>query len=218
MTKRFFPIVSVRRADDGPMQAAQAITCGKCGIQDEIVFTGKTSLPPEATAKKFAFHGWVIGAGPRADRCPLCAKSIVHPKKTELTVVENVPKPHVLRDHPIAEPPREMQRDHRRLIFLKLEEVYLDEYQGYDRGWSDKRVADDMGVPRAWVEKIREENFGPARDNEDVREFARRYSALKSETEALDTRIAGLVTEATRVRDELRDLSKIAEQIRRAVA
>ncbi len=60
-----------------------------------------------------------------------------------------------------AEPPQEMSREDRRCVFEKLNEVYLDEDHGYGDGWSDERVAKDLGVPRAWVSKIRDENCGP---------------------------------------------------------
>lgn len=60
-----------------------------------------------------------------------------------------------------AEPPLEIGADDRRLIFGKLNEVYIDQDRGYSNGWSDERVATDMGVARAWVAKVRDEFFGP---------------------------------------------------------
>ena len=59
----------------------------------------------------------------------------------------------------VAEPPREMNKEDRRLIFAKIDEVYLD--KSYSKDWDDKKVAVDLGVPLAWVARIREENFGP---------------------------------------------------------
>lgn len=70
----------------------------------------------------------------------------------------------------VAEQPRTMGFDEKRIIIAKLQDVYVDHKTGYDRGWSDKRVAEDLGVPRAWVAEVRETNFGPARDNDEVRE------------------------------------------------
>lgn len=65
-----------------------------------------------------------------------------------------------------AEAPKEMTRDDRRIVFAKLNDVYLGEHEGYSAGWTDAKVADDLGVPRAWIATIREENFGPVRENE----------------------------------------------------
>ena len=58
-------------------------------------------------------------------------------------------------------PPREMSRADKRIIFSKLDEVYSDEKSGYSNGWSDQRVATDLGVPLAWVTEIRDDSFGP---------------------------------------------------------
>lgn len=74
------------------------------------------------------------------------------------------------RPSPTAEAPRSMGFDEKRIVIAKLQDVYVDHKTGYDRGWSDKRVAEDLGVPRAWVAEVREANFGPARDNDEVRE------------------------------------------------
>ncbi|SOC48301.1 hypothetical protein SAMN05892877_14816, partial [Rhizobium subbaraonis] len=51
----------------------------------------------------------------------------------------------------------------RRLINMKLAEVYAD--GGYVTPWTDQRVADDLGVPRAWVAEIREGFYGPEGSN-----------------------------------------------------
>lgn len=80
-----------------------------------------------------------------------------------------------------VEPPREMSRDDRRVIFAKLNEVYIDESKGYDNGWSDHRVAVDLGVPRAWVASVREEMFGPDKSNAEARQLVQDGRALKDE-------------------------------------
>jgi hypothetical protein len=77
-----------------------------------------------------------------------------------------------------VEPPREMSRDDRRVIFAKLDEVYIDENKGYDNGWSDHRVAVDLGVPRAWVASVREEMFGPDKSNAEARELVQEAREL----------------------------------------
>lgn len=70
----------------------------------------------------------------------------------------------------------------RRIIFAKLEEVYLDEVKGYSANWTDDRVSKDLGVPRAWVAEVREINFGPLRDNEQMRELLQKIDAMSKET------------------------------------
>jgi hypothetical protein len=85
--------------------------------------------------------------------------------------------------------PRQMSRDDRRIIFEKLNEVYVNEKVGYSDGWTDERVATDLGVPRAWVCTIRDENFGDELASESIR---------KTVQEARDLMVA-----LTRVRGEL---------------
>lgn len=70
---------------------------------------------------------------------------------------------------PTAEPPEKMTKSDRRTICIKLEKVYIDENIGYSKGWNDEKVALDLGVPRAWVEFLREENFGPNKSEEVTR-------------------------------------------------
>ena len=53
----------------------------------------------------------------------------------------------------------------RRIIFEKLNEVYLNEREGYSEDWTDKKVAEHLGVPQAWVTQIRADNFGPHGSN-----------------------------------------------------
>lgn len=55
-----------------------------------------------------------------------------------------------------------LSREGKRIIFMKLNEVYRDEATGYAAGWSDDRIATDLGVPVQWVQAIRDEDFGPA--------------------------------------------------------
>lgn len=103
-----------------------------------------------------------------------------------------------------AVPPREMSRDDRRLIFAKLDEIYVSETEGYAPGWTDEKVASDLGIPRAWVETIRDENFGPLKDNAETRK-------LLAEVEELVKQVKGVETKAA-------DLLRKAHEIRKAVA
>lgn len=89
-----------------------------------------------------------------------------------------------------AEPPREMSRDDRRVIFSKIDAVYLDEKRGYSAGWNDETIAKDLGVPRAWVTKIREENFGTEGNAEDVIKLTTDMKALHGELEKARKKLA----------------------------
>jgi hypothetical protein len=66
--------------------------------------------------------------------------------------------------------PPEMTKEDRRIIFSEIDMHYLDETRGYATNYDDKRIAEGLKVPQAWVRTIREENFGPEKgadvDNE----------------------------------------------------
>ena len=83
------------------------------------------------------------------------------------------------------EEPRKMGREDRRIIFEKLNEVYLNEAVGYETGWSDHRVATDLGVPRKWVEQIRDENFGAIGTNPEMSEFLTEAERLIGEARSI---------------------------------
>ena len=77
-----------------------------------------------------------------------------------------------------VDPPRPMAFEDRRIIFEKLNEVYVDPNVGYADEWTDKRVADDLGVPLAWVTKIRAENFGPHGSNKAIDQVVAKAEAI----------------------------------------
>lgn len=120
---------------------------------------------------------------------------------------------------PKADPPPEMTREKRRIILMKLEEAYIDEKRGYENGWSDNRVAQDLGVPRSWVTKLRDENFGPSGASEEMTDFLREAEMfLKGATEARDTarelqkEVAAMVAHAGNVSNKLEgDLHRLSE-------
>lgn len=61
-----------------------------------------------------------------------------------------------------AEAPPSMDIDAAFLIRDKLGEVYLDAQRGYGEGWTDKRVAESLTVPRDWVRQVRCKVYGAA--------------------------------------------------------
>ena len=69
---------------------------------------------------------------------------------------------------PVPDKPRQLTKEDRRIIFSKLNEVYVDERTGYSASWTDGSVATNLGVPTEWVKQIRDENFGPLAINPEV--------------------------------------------------
>lgn len=182
------------------------VTCRKCGVSDSIGISATGGLlPPKQITRKFEQRGWTIGDNPQWDLCPDHTNR--EREKPVLKVVED--KPHA------PAPAREMGRDDRRVIFAKLDEVYLDEKRGYVSGWSDHKVASDLGVPRKWVEIIRAENFGTIGTNEDMQTFLTEAESLLAEArKALtDAREARQQAEAILQRPEFLALNVISDRL-----
>lgn len=177
----------------GQWRRVAVIACRHCAkIEHLSIKTAYGLLPPVAIEKKFLQRGWEIGSNDNWDFCPDCVEARekkpvlkIVPKEDQIIVEETEavkPKPELVVT---TNAPRSMQRDDRRIIFEKLNSVYLDEKRGYDPDWSDHKVATDLGVPRSWVEQVREEMFGPINTNADIEEFRKGVEELRTFKEGL---------------------------------
>ncbi|RWX72544.1 hypothetical protein [Mesorhizobium sp. M2A.F.Ca.ET.039.01.1.1] len=169
------------------------ITCSRCpAFADVSANTHGGSRAHDDLFRVWGRSGWEIGSNPNRDLCPACASAkrrSAHKPKTEKPMgnkpaplnAQVIPMPAVLAATPEA--PRQPSFDEKRLINAKLEEIYLDDKRGYAPGWTDKRVAEDLGVPRKWIEDLREANFGPAQDNEEIRLAIEEAHTLRNDTQ-----------------------------------
>lgn len=133
----------------------------------------------------------------------------------------------VASNAPRAAEPRAPSLDEKRLINMKLAEVYAD--GGYVTPWTDQRVADDLGVPRAWVTEIREGFYGPEGSNPlfdkylaECADLARHQAEITEERKALGELVRRATEAATKVRtrcDELdgkiRDVQALGKRVER---
>ena len=192
---------SVIKVPNARMIPAYVITCSVCGTTEKLSANNKAgAIPPERLNAAFRNKGWAIGKKASGDVCPECqakkGSNVVSMKKEIVNTPSN-PQPPLV----VVEPPRELNKEDRRLIFAKIDEVYLD--NSYSKGWDDKKVATDLGVPLAWVRTIREENFGAegigeeqAKIMEEARDVAKK---LNIEVDLLVDRI----NQGEKVRTEL---------------
>lgn len=201
---RLFEIKTIPNGDDGTRRRVQFTTCSRCGTEGAVTDSPGSSLPGEVIEKKLKRLGWLIGSKPRHDVCPECVGKIQDERRSKHNThtpetKENEPmttKPLPPRVTPIQMPsadadslPVSMTREHRRIIFEKLNEVYLNETVGYAEGHTDKTVAADLGCPEKWVAEIRAENFGDVKSNEGM-------IAFLAEAEKLAGRAQEVLTEA----------------------
>jgi len=158
---------------------------------------------------RFENRDWFVGDGPKEDLCPEHAKAAIEerrarrrPHATNLKLIsDNGAEPIMQTPQPKA-----MTRDDKRIINAKLHDVYIGEREGYSTPWTDKKVAEDLGVPLAWVVEIREDLFGPAADNAEVRDYLER--AEKAKQEAADL-LAKLNTQIIAIESAAATLPKI---------
>ena len=206
------------------------VECRHCGATESVsIKAAMALLPPVAIAKKFAQRGWSIGANETWHVCPKCVA--LKSKRPALTVVPTKQEVNEVKLESVvtAAPPRTMQRDDRRIVFDKLNGVYLDEKRGYETGWSDQKVANDLGVPRAWVEQVREEMFGPLNTNPEMEEFVRltdemktlqaevaSLSALRGQMINIDT--AFKKVDLGRLLDRINRLEKLATEVKKHIS
>lgn len=212
---RLWTIVARKLAEAGPAKHGLELVCGACGKTEFHVSAGGLDQNPAVyAANLFAQKGWDVGARAADDRCPACAAKARAEKRAKADARKEAPMPSPTA---VADPPRQMDLKDRPIILAKLVEVYVGPEVGYDRGWSDKRVAEDLGVPRAWVKELREANFGPARDNEEIRELLAKVEVSVKLAEEIDGRAKAAATDATSLVLEMRTLQRQAAAIRKAV-
>ncbi len=162
-------------------------------------------------ARKLEQKGWRVGKSPTAHRCPKCfnaAKfSAIRKWEKPMPKVEVPPSQvalQIVKDHG-----KVMTREDRRIIFEKLNEVYIDGKVGYGRGWTDEKVATDLGVPRAWVKLLREENFGDEVGNEEIHEQLAEAKVALTEMRRLEPDMRRLLALADKVEKSLSEIQKV---------
>jgi hypothetical protein len=172
-------------------------------------------------ARKLEQKGWRIGKSRTSHRCPKCfnAAKMSATNKSEEKIVAN--KKEMLTStsssalQVVQENSRVMTREDRRIVFEKLNEVYVSDKVGYDKGWTDEKVATDLGVPRAWVRLIREENFGDEVGNEEIRQLLQEGQTYLDKIKQAQE---GWKARTQEVEDWLRKATGIGERIARQLA
>ena len=217
MADRQFTCVPVTVGDDGARRSAAEVACSRCDATHRIITnTAATHLPAQVVAKKFAAAGWEIGSREGGDVCPSCRIKRRKPRPTLTIVPKDEPMTTTVSTPTIVPAPMGTTAL-KKQINQKLWEVYESDTQGYARGWSDKRVAEELDAPRALVASIREEFFGPARDNPDVRELLEKAEVVFAEAAALETRHSALAADVRKFLADVAQLKKDVELVKKAV-
>lgn len=119
----------------------------------------------------------------------------------------------------IADQPRQASREQNQKILEKLHEVYDTSDPAnphYVKTYTDKQVAEELHYPAAWVAAVRDQFFGPEK-NEAAEVFIKDAKELKAKQADLQARFTKHFEELTKMEDELRRLNDaVAAACRRA--
>lgn len=115
-------------------------------------------------------------------------------------------------------PPRDMPPADGRIIMAKLDDVYDTNGHGYTSNWTDQRVATDLGVPRAWVEGVRKQFFGPEGGNPEIAKQVAEAQAYLTEAKSLAQRFGNAKSTLETLIAETHKLNARGEQIERRLA
>lgn len=181
MTTARFKIVPVEHGDR--KVSGFGATCGKCGQLGSIYLnrfksngTGDDSGQIEsAVRRRLADKGWSIGKRAPEDRCPEC-------ERKRLAAADEQRQRDKEKDAvvAVADAPRAMGTAEIILITQRLGDVCSG--AGYQDGWTDKSLAEDLGVPRAWVSEVRRQAYGAGSgNNEEIRAEVAEAKALLSD-------------------------------------
>lgn len=221
-----------------------SITCGRCSREEAVHVNAlkKSSGDDDAqlhrlAARKFEAMGWRVGKAKSRHRCPQCIADaraaqmrFLHanqpdkykhanrgadkvPSNNVVDMPKTKPEPAV--EPPHADKPREMGTTEGRVIFQKLEEHYGE--NRYLAGWTDERVADDLGAPVAWVKTVREKFFGPVGSNPEIDSLLSEAARWRAELVALLERATVLQAETKRLTDRAEIIERRFAEITKAV-
>ncbi|MCD9817619.1 hypothetical protein [Bradyrhizobium japonicum] len=235
--QKAFVHTTVPYGDDGKLVRGVIARCGAPGCEAAIPLAVNTlqnsrgddsEIEWRFIARKLEAKGWHVGRSRTAHRCPRChnaAKFSTIKKSRDAGEDVLSPSPMVKKGNAmpngnamtekltvVKDNMRVMTREDRRIVFEKLNEVYVNDKIGYGNGWTDEKVATDLGVPRAWIKLIRDENFGDEVGNENIREQVKEARDVLMQIKAIEPRISEaqrLIAVADKIEKSLAEIAKV---------
>lgn len=107
---------------------------------------------------------------------------------------------------------RQPTREDNKRIRDELDASYDEPKQRYKGDWTDQRLAEALKVPRAWVTRIRDELYGPERNEKDDAE-KQEVIRLKGILTGFEAKLAKHVEEGMALIDEAAAIRRKIEQI-----
>lgn len=153
------------------------LKCSECGGEDH--WSATRVINPNTAIPKIIQMGWKVGG---KLLCPICVVAHRNHARPNLTIVENAMTNNVTKLE--TGQATAAARETKKLVFLALMDYYDEAKRAYKPGHSDKTIAASCNAAEAFVKSIREADFGPLDEPEDIARF--REEILKMHV-SLDT-------------------------------
>lgn len=191
---------------------------------DKPIRTGE--MNPEMLTKWARRHGWVVvnGTGAGHATCPECSQRKAlkdfgmeahEPMAKPVETVKDSPPPVVTPEVTQISPLRSPTTEQRIQIRHLLEKNFDEELGCYVGGYSDEKIAEELGIPRVLVERAREYAYGPIKVTQAQLEVRRRFEELAARITTLEE--FGREFAAQQSRDVM-DLRKELDMLKRDAA
>lgn len=234
-----YPGFAIAHAVDGAGKhypvARFACNSGVPGCTQTLDRTIKSGeMNPEMIAKWARRRGWVVISGrPGHVTCPDCASANPLDKALEdfisrTTGDENMAKP--IQTTTTASPPEvtpevtqisplrtlhSLSTEQRIQIRHLLEKNFDEELGYYVGGYSDEKIAEELGIPRVLVERAREYAYGPIKVTQAQLDARRRFEELTTRIATLEEFGREFVAQYSR---DVMDLRKELDMLKRDAA
>lgn len=144
--------------------------CSVCGGHEELPVG---AISADAAVKRAVQAGWSLRG---KMRCPSCIETKKERGMGDATA----------QVQPQKVQPSEAAKRAKRLIYMALEDYYDDNAKRYRPGHSDESVAKEVGASVEFVRSIREADFGPLSEPDEITGLRQRLDgAVKAALDAL---------------------------------
>lgn len=187
------PFQTIQRAEGGRLQPFARFVCASCQAHFETKFPYAGKRDGKILIERAERLGWEI-KGNRL-RCPSCAVAHATPKRSYLAEARQAlaareeSKIMAVSPLPTARSPSAEQRQRIRALL----DANFDDAKGrYLDGFNDQKIADDLSVPRIFVEQIREAAYGPVRIGADAEKLERDIKAALEKLAGMEKEISAV--------------------------
>lgn len=151
-------------------------TCDVCGRVETVTCdyardsAGAWSPKVGQVHQKVTQHGWALVKGKL--HCPACEAKRKSQKGVKMAEV---------KERSQAPVPKEPTRKERLRVIQAIMAVWDEDAERYQSDYTDRTVAEEIGVMPGWVKLIREENFGGTGGNAEIEALQAALSELEEQ-------------------------------------